>query len=220
MKRIGISMGKRIIFYLLGILIACLGVTFIVKVNVGAGPWDIVNLGLSEKTGLTFGTWVAISQGFFLLLNGLILKKRPEFESLLTVLLWGTVTDFWMEIVFKTDDYSDMALLGKWGIFLLGILLIGMGVGIYLTSNLPKMPYDGTMVALSQKFNMSLTASRTILEGCAVVLGLIIGGSVRVGIGTVIIFLLIGQLIQFFNKLSNFVYNSKSRIFIFPPIKN
>ena len=56
-------MGKKIFFYVLGISIACMGVTFILKSNAGAGPQDIVLLVLTEKTGFTFGTWVIISQG-------------------------------------------------------------------------------------------------------------------------------------------------------------
>ena len=93
-------MVKKIFFYLFGIFIACMGVTFILKSNAGAGPQDIVLLVLTEKTGFTFGTWVIISQGFFLLFNSFLLKKRPEFESVITMMIWGIIMDFWMEIIF------------------------------------------------------------------------------------------------------------------------
>ena len=84
-------------------------------------------------------------------------------------------------------------------------MLIGIGVGIYLTPNLPRMPYDGMMVALCEKFQMSLMMSRTILEISFVIIGVIIGG--KIGVGSIVLVLCIGTIIQFFNKLSVKLYN-------------
>lgn len=205
---------KRIFYYLVGLTIACLGVSLIIHSGVGAGPWDIVNIGLTEKVGLTLGTWMALFQAFFLFVNAALLKKRPEFAAIVTLVIWGLIIDFWMEIIFKDFSLSLATPLEKWGFFIGGVVLIGMGVGVYMTSDLPKMPYDGTMVALSEKFKISFTVSRTLLEGTAVLLSFLIGGSVGVGIGTIIIFLVIGQLIQFFHKLSMFIFHSKISFFV------
>ena len=94
-----------------------MGVTFILKSNAGAGPQDIVLLVLTEKTGFTFGTWVIISQGVFLLFNSFLLKKRPEFESVITMMIWGIIMDFWMEIIFANLNlWLDSPLL-RWSLF-------------------------------------------------------------------------------------------------------
>jgi uncharacterized protein len=200
-------MKKKILFYLIGIAIACLGVTFLLKANVGAGPWDIVNMALVEKIGFTFGTWVIFFQVVFLFVNAFILKKRPEYESVMTLVVWGLLMDFWMEIVFKNIDLTQLPATMRWGAFLFGIVLIGVGVGIYLTSNLPRMPYDGTMLALSDRFKININISRTILEGTALIMALLLGG--KIGIGTVLIVLLIGNIVQFFSKISIFIYHHK-----------
>jgi uncharacterized protein len=76
-------MGKQLFFYIIGIAIACMGVTCLLKSNAGAGPQDVVLLELAEKTGLTFGTWVIISQAVFLLFNSFLLKKGPSSSQLL-----------------------------------------------------------------------------------------------------------------------------------------
>lgn len=207
-------MAKRITYYLVGLAIACLGVCFLIHSKVGAGPWDVVNIGLTERFGLTLGTWMGLWQAFFLLVNAVLLKRRPEFESIITIFIWGMIIDFWMGIVLKNLDLTQAPLIIKWSLFSLGVLLIGMGVGIYLTADLPKMPYDGTMVALSRKFNLSFTITRTMLEGSAVVLSFIVGGSVGIGIGTIIIFLVIGHIVQFFNKASWILYNKKISFFV------
>ncbi|KAA9031604.1 YczE/YyaS/YitT family protein [Niallia endozanthoxylica] len=197
-------MGKKILFYVVGISIACLGVTFILKSNAGAGPQDVVLMVLSEKSGLTFGTWVIISQGLFLLFNSLLLKKRPEFESVITMIFWGLVVDFWMEIVFYDLELFLSTAWLRWVCFLLGVLLIGIGVGIYLTPNLPRMPYDGMMVALCERFQLSLMASRTILEITFIIIGVLVGGNI--GAGTIVLVVCIGTIIQFFNQLSRKIY--------------
>jgi len=199
-------MGKKLLFHVIGISIACMGVTFILKSNAGAGPQDIVLLVLTEKTGLTFGTWVIISQGLFLLFNSFLLKKRPVFESVITMIFWGIMVDFWMEITFTDlDSWLNSPIL-RWGCFLLGVVLIGIGVGIYLTSNLPRMPYDGMMVALSERFQLSLMMSRTILEVTFIIIGVIIGG--KIGVGSIVLMLCIGTIIQFFNKISIKIFHN------------
>ena len=200
-------MGKRLLFHVIGISIACLGVTFILKSNAGAGPQDVVLMVLAQKTGFTFGTWVIISQGLFLLCNSLLLKKRPEFESAITMIFWGIAVDFWMEIIFNDLDILLYSQALRWVFFLFGVLLIGIGVGIYLTSNLPRMPYDGMMVAISERFHVSLMVSRTILEVSAIMIGIFIDG--KIGVGTIVIVLCIGTIIQFFNGLAIKVFDYK-----------
>lgn len=197
-------MGKKILFYVIGISIACLGVTFILKSNAGAGPQDVVLMVLAEKSGFTFGTWVIISQGLFLLFNSFLLKKRPEFESVITMIFWGLVVDFWMEIIFSDLELLLSTPLLRWACFLLGVLLIGIGVGIYLTPNLPRMPYDGMMVALCERFQLSLMVSRTILEITFIIIGILVGGNI--GVGTIVLVVCIGTIIQFFNQISRKLY--------------
>ena len=193
-------MGKKLLFYLIGIAIACLGVTFIIKSNAGAGPQDVVLLVLADKTGFTFGTWVILSQAIFLLVSALILGKRPQFESMITMIVWGVIVDFWGEIIFRDLSLWLETPFSRWICFLIGVLLIGIGVGIYLTANLPAMPYDGLMVGLCEKFRINLMVSRTILEGIFIILGIVIGG--QIGVGTIVLVLSIGTLIQFFNGLA------------------
>lgn len=198
-------MGKKLLFFVTGIAIACMGVAFILKSNAGAGPQDVVLMVLADKTGVTFGTWVIISQGIFLLCNALLLKKRPQFESVFTMVLWGLLADFWLEIIFADLSFFLITPALRWFFFLLGVLFIGIGVGIYLTSELPRMPYDGLMVALSEKLHVNLMIARTILELFFIFLGILVGG--KVGAGTIVIVLCIGSIIQFFNRISLKIYD-------------
>jgi uncharacterized membrane protein YczE len=200
---------KKVLFFIVGITIACLGVTFILKSQAGAGPQDVVLLVLAEKTGLTFGTWVIISQGVFLLAHSILLKIRPRIESILTMIIWGAIVDFWLEIVFSNLDIWLNTPLLRWVCFLFGVVLIGLGVGTYITANLPTMPYDGLMVGLTEKYKVNLMVSRTLLEIICILIGIAVGG--KIGVGTIVLVLCIGTVIQFFNGIALKLYHFSFR---------
>ena len=75
----------------------------------------------------------------------------------------------------------------------LGILIVGIGSGIYLASNLGPGPRDGLMIGLQQKTNTSIPFIRTIIESTAVTIGWFLGGIV--GIGTILRFFGIGPCV-------------------------
>ena len=74
-----------------------------------------------------------------------------------------------------------------------GILIVGIGSGIYLASNLGPGPRDGLMIGLQQKTNTSIPLIRTIIEITAVTVGWFLGGIV--GIGTILFVFGIGPCV-------------------------
>jgi uncharacterized protein len=195
---------KKTSFFFIGLVIACLGVGLIIKSGVGAGPWDAFFVGITDKLGLTVGIWVMLIQAFYLVFNSILSKKRIQFESVITVLLWGVIIDFQMGVTLKNVQLVDAALSMQWGAFLVGIVLTGIGIGIYLTSKFPTMPYDGTMLIISERFKITLNVSRTILEVIGLAFAWSVGGPI--GLGTVIIMLMIGPLIQICTRYSTLIY--------------
>jgi len=197
-------MFKKTSFFFIGLVIACLGVGLIIKSGVGAGPWDAFFVGIVNKLGLTVGIWVMLIQAFYLVFNSILAKKRIQFESVITVFLWGIIIDFQMGVTLKNVQLDEAVWTMQWGAFLAGIVLTGIGIGIYLTSKFPTMPYDGTMLIISERFHITLNVSRTILEGIGLAFAWIVGGPI--GLGTVIIMLMIGPLIQICTRYSTLIY--------------
>lgn len=189
---------KKGIYYIVGMFIACIGVSLVLKSNIGAGPWDAFYMVASERIGLSIGVCVIIGQIAFLMTNSLLLKNRPAFESVITIVLWGFLLDMCLGILFKNVYLADLSLLSKWLFFLTGVMLIGIGVGIYLISRFPTMPYDGTMMALVNRFGLKINVSRTILEGIGLLAAYLLGGPV--GIGSIIFVLFLGSFIQICNR--------------------
>ena len=61
----------RIVFFLVGLLIMALGISIIAISNFGNGPWDAVNIGLSEKTGLSIGLCMNIVAFIQIIIGGI-----------------------------------------------------------------------------------------------------------------------------------------------------
>jgi uncharacterized membrane protein YczE len=70
---------------------------------------------------------------------------------------------------------------------------VGIGSGIYLSSNLGPGPRDGLMVGLQKKTDASIATIRTIIELLAVLMGWMLGG--LVGIGTILFVFGIGPCV-------------------------
>ncbi len=74
---------------------------------------------------------------------------------------------------------------------------MGIGIGIYVEAHFPKSPIDGLMLAIHNRFKWSINTSRIVVELSGAVIGFLLGGPV--GLGTLIIALFVGEIIQMAN---------------------
>jgi hypothetical protein len=77
-----------------------------------------------------------------------------------------------------------------------GIVVTGLGIGLYIGAGLGPGPRDGLMTGLAARGVGSIRAVRTGIELSALTVGWLLGGSV--GLGTVIVAVTIGPNVQFF----------------------
>ena len=189
-------MGKRIGIYLIGLAINALGIALIIFSTVGAGAWDTVAIGLNHSWGLTIGICTVIIQVFVVLVTGIIERKRLQYESIIAIAIRSIFLDAWIYLVF-----NHMDLVASWEIqwlyFIFGIISMGIGIGIYMEAHFPKSPIDGLMLAIHNRFKWSINTSRIVVELSGAVIGFILGGPV--GLGTLIIALFVGKIIQMTN---------------------
>jgi uncharacterized membrane protein YczE len=75
-----------------------------------------------------------------------------------------------------------------------GILLVGLGSGLYLLANLGAGPRDGLMTGLQQRTNAPIAWVRISIEITVTIIGWTLGGVV--GIGTVMFALGIGPAVS------------------------
>ena len=61
---------------------------------------------------------------------------------------------------------------------LIGIVIVAIGAYIYLQAKFPPSPIDNLMIAMQQRFGISLRMSKTIGEISALVIAYLLGGPI------------------------------------------
>src|SRR5690606_2518988 len=133
--------------FFIGMLIMSLGIVLIIKADFGAAPWDVLHIGLFKQIGLTIGTWSIIVGFFILFLSSCLLRRLPQIGALLNMLSIGVFIDMFMMVPFLITPES---YVGKLIMLLLGLLVNGYGMGIYISAKVGAGPRDSLMLALTR----------------------------------------------------------------------
>ncbi|MGM0896826.1 MAG: YczE/YyaS/YitT family protein [Bacillota bacterium] len=185
-----VSMFYRWLFFLSGMMFLGLGISMTIKGDrLGIGPWDVLHVGLHENFGLTIGSWSIIAGFTLISITSLVRLRWPQFGTWLNMLLIGLFIDLFNFLI--PDIHS---LIGQIVIFTAGIIVMGYGVGMYVSPKMGAGPRDDLMLILVQQTGFSVSTIRTAIEITVAVLGWMLGGPV--GIGTVVIALLVGRVVQ------------------------
>lgn len=180
----------RWLFFLTGMMLLGLGISMTIKgYRLGIGPWDVLHVGLHQNFGLTIGTWSIIAGFTIITTTSLIRRRWPQFGTWLNMLLIGLFIDLFNFLI--PDIHS---LIGQLVIFSAGLVVMGYGVGMYVSPKMGAGPRDDLMLILVQKTGLSVSTIRTAIEVTVAVIGWMLGGPV--GIGTVLSALIIGRIVQ------------------------
>ena len=166
----------RYSFFFLGLICFGLGIAISVKVqHLGLHPWDVLNLAFFEKFGLSIGAWSVIVGLLLILISLLVSRKYVNVGTFLNALLIGPILDFflWLDILPNpTHSWTDYLLL------LLGILVVGIGGGLYVAGGIGAGPRDGFMLSMSDKTGLSVSRARILVECVVLLAGYLLGGPV------------------------------------------
>jgi uncharacterized protein len=165
------------------------GEALLVAANLGNSPWTTFAQGVSLHSPLSIGVATQLI-GFLVLLCWIPLRERPGLGTILNAILIGVAIDVTLAYL-----PHEGALAIRIGSVLLGIALVGLGSGLYLTAALGPGPRDGLMTGLNARFGWPLSAVRTVLELTVTVVGFALGG--RVGVGTLAFAFLIGPAVAY-----------------------
>ncbi|MRG87245.1 YczE/YyaS/YitT family protein [Salinibacillus xinjiangensis] len=179
----------RSLCYIIGLLIVTLGISLTIKSDMGVGAWDALHVGLS-KLLFTVGTWVIITGTMLIIINAILLKRKPDVYAFITIFIMGPAIDLWLWLL-NIEPYN---LMMKFVIFTIGLLVLSTGVSIYLQAKFAPAPIDNLMIAIHTRFHVKLSVAKTIGEVIALIFALIFKGPI--GIGTILVTFLVGPIIQ------------------------
>ena len=176
-----------LIMLVIGLFLFGLGEAIIIGSGSGVSPWTVLAQGISSKTDLSIGM-ATFFISIFILIFWVPLKQIPGIGTILNAIIIASAIDLSLGFIPKPELIYLKILQASFG-----ILIVGIGSGIYLASNLGPGPRDGLMIGLQQKTNTSIPLIRTIIEITAVTVGWFLGGIV--GIGTILFVFGIGPCV-------------------------
>ena len=177
-----------LLYLVIGLILFGLGETMLIAANAGVSPWTVLAQGISIKTGYSIGiTTFIVSIGVLIL--WIPLKQKPGIGTILNTIIISIVLDVSLPYLPTPESFFLQALQ-----VFIGVIIVGLGSGFYLISNLGPGSRDGLMTGLQKKTNLPIALIRATIEVSAVVFGFYLGGVV--GIGTLVFAFGIGPAVS------------------------
>ena len=176
-----------------GLYVFGFGIALMVHAAIGLGPWDIFAQGFSRVLHISYG-WASVIVSVIVLLCWIPLKQKPGFGTVMNAVLIGLFADTVFPFLPPLTAYWQQL-----GMFILGMLLLALATGLYISANYGMGPRDGLMVGTARVTGWAIWKVRTGYELIVMSIGWAMGGQLREG--TLIFALCIGPLMQISLKM-------------------
>ena len=175
------------LFLVVGLWIFGTGEAIIIASGIGVSPWTVLAQGIGEQTGYTVGESTFIVS-VLVLLMWIPLRETPGIGTILNVILIAMAIDV-MAPFLPNPTETGPALIQT----IMGIMVVGIGSGFYLTANLGPGPMDGWMTGIQQRSGWPIGRVRIGIDIMVLSLGIVLGGTF--GWGTIMFAIGIGPVV-------------------------
>ena len=158
-----------------GLSLFGLGEGLLVVSHWGATPWTVFAEGVARHAHISLG-WSTALISCVVLLLWFPLRERPGFGTIANLVIIAYVLDIVSTSVPEPRDAIVKAIY-----MVAGVVAIGIGSALYLTTGLGPGPRDGLMTSIHRHFGVSVVYVRLSLEILVLVAGWLLGGTVGVG---------------------------------------
>ena len=178
---------QTLVILLIGLWIFGTGDAILIAAGIGNTPWTVLAEGIAKNIDRSVGqaTFFVSVAVLFLWIP---LKEKPGVGTILNAVFIAAAIEIMVPRL-PTPVSIGPALLQV----LAGVLLIGIGSGLYLTANLGPGPRDGWMTGLQKASGIPISRVRAAIEVSVLALGWLLGGTFWVG--TILFLILIGPVV-------------------------
>ena len=178
---------STMILLIVGLIIFGAGDAVLISARLGNTPWTVLAEGIAENLGWSIGE-STFFVSFMVLLLWIPLREKPGIGTILNAILIAATIEVLLPILPTPDAFSLQIIQ-----VLVGIFLVAIGSGLYLTANLGPGPRDGTMTGLTKVTGIPIGRIRSGIEIFVIAIGWTLGG--KFGIGTILFAILIGPCV-------------------------
>ncbi len=162
-------------FLCFGLSLFGLGEGLLIVSFTGASPWSVLAQGISLNINLSIGT-ITLLISIAVLILWIPLGQKPGIGTIFNALIIAIMIDLCIKYVPTPSNYIYQLILA-----VISVIMVGIGGGIYLVSNLGAGPRDGLMIGLQKVTHFPIAVVRATLEISVVSIGWYLGGTVGVG---------------------------------------
>ena len=166
---------STLFFLCFGLSLFGLGEGLLIVSITGASPWSVLAQGISLNVNLSIGT-ITFLISIAVLLLWIPLGLKPGIGTIFNALIVALMIDLCIKFIPTPSNYIYQIVLA-----VISVIIVGIGGGIYLVSNLGAGPRDGLMIGLQKITNLPIAVVRATLEILVVSVGWYLGGTVGVG---------------------------------------
>ena len=152
-------------FLCFGLTLFGLGEGLLIVSFTGASPWSVLAQGISLNVNLSIGT-ITLLISIAVLILWIPLGQKPGMGTIFNALIIAFMIDLCIKFVPTPSNYLNQLILA-----VISVMMVGIGGGIYLVSNLGAGPRDGLMIGLQKVTNLPVAAVRAFLEISVVSIG-------------------------------------------------
>ncbi|MHB9056288.1 MAG: DUF6198 family protein [Paludibacteraceae bacterium] len=205
------NLAIRSVILLLGIFVMAFGVALSIRSSLGTTPISSLPYVYNYIfPSISVGTLTILMNSFFVVLQMLILKNDFKVFHLIQipiVVVFGWFIDLHLHFTkfFNPDNY-----IMQWIFCLVSCLILAFGVFLQVKADISFLPGEGLVMAISRRFNKEFGGIKIFFDSLLVILALIsslilLDGLHGVREGTIVSALIVGFIVQFYQRHIRFV---------------
>ena len=110
-----------------------------VKSDIGAGSYDSINFAIADILNTKVSLAISMTAFLVLIITAYIRKGFIRITTFITSVIMGLFTDVWVKVV---DLIPVDTILNKLILFIVGMILVCLGIALYMIPKLPTNPTD------------------------------------------------------------------------------
>lgn len=184
---------KRIILSLTGLMLCGVGVSFFLYTGMGVDPASVLELGIGNVAGISYGTSAALLNIVILTIVFIIDRHYINISSFIAIFAIGYTADI-VRYILNHLITIEPGLFIKLIMLFTGLFIMAVGIATYIMADLGVGAIDLVSEIISNKLKISYRVVRIAGDSSFVIIGYLLGGAV--GAGTLIAALMTGPAVH------------------------
>ncbi|MCR5402436.1 MAG: hypothetical protein K6E91_01270 [Butyrivibrio sp.] len=182
----------RFIIMMIGVFFMGFWLSFLIRCNLGTDPCSFMNLTVSRKLGILFGTWQLLLNSLLLVIVLIFGRNYIGFGTIANMVFIGYIADFFGWVWDRFIPVSFFTQLPSRAIiFAISFSMFVFSASLYMNADMGVAPYDAIPLMIKKYIlrDTPFAAIRICFDFSAVIIGLLCGGKPNLGILLMSLFL-------------------------------